>query len=115
MPLLAIASAVSRTTFSFSPLHANLFQLFHPMGGVLAKPLSSASPSEGAIANSIITNNIRAVEKPKRIASIPFKPRRGSNSVLGHSNSLLRGVPPPPPGYSGRKFLVFNSLQGVGG
>jgi hypothetical protein len=47
MPLLAIASAVSRTTFSFSPLHAYLFQLFQPIGGVFAKPLSSALPTMG--------------------------------------------------------------------
>jgi hypothetical protein len=47
MPLLAMASAVERTTASFSPLQAYLFQLFQPMGGVLASPLSSVYPAAG--------------------------------------------------------------------
>src|SRR5260370_42648784 len=98
-------SAVSPPPFSLSPLHANLFQLFHPMGGVLARPLSSARPKEGAIANNIITDNIRTTEKPKRIASIPFKPRNVSNPGLGHSTSLLGG--PLPPGYFGRKVIFI--------
>src|ERR1700728_4074676 len=42
MPLVAMASAVARTTCSFRPLQANLFQLFQPIGGVRATPLSRA-------------------------------------------------------------------------
>src|ERR1700722_4072232 len=38
MPFDAIASAIPRTALS-STLRWNLFQLFHPMGGVLANPL----------------------------------------------------------------------------
>jgi hypothetical protein len=34
-----MASAISRTTLSFT-WPRNLFQLFHPIGGVLASPLS---------------------------------------------------------------------------
>jgi hypothetical protein len=52
-----------------------LFQLFHPMGGVLARPLSSASPKDGAIANTIIASSIRTAEELKRIAITPSKPR----------------------------------------
>src|SRR5579884_3430640 len=33
MPVVTIASAISRMSFSLT-LHWNLFQLFHPMGGV---------------------------------------------------------------------------------
>src|SRR5437016_7635856 len=35
-PLLTIASAVCRTRDSSRPLHANAFQLFHPMVGRVA-------------------------------------------------------------------------------
>src|SRR5260370_40909520 len=105
-------SAVSPPPFSLSPLHANLFQLFQPMGGVLAKPLSSARPKEGAIANNIITDNIRTTEKPKRIASIPFKPRNVSNPGLGHSTSLLRGTPSHR-GILGVKFLYSVICRGL--
>ena len=47
MPLVARASAVERTTASFNPLQAYLFQLFQPIGGVLARPLSSVYPAAG--------------------------------------------------------------------
>jgi hypothetical protein len=40
MPLETMASAISRTDLS-STLPANLFQLFQPMGGVLAKPFGA--------------------------------------------------------------------------
>src|SRR6185369_16068683 len=41
MPLVTIASAISLISFSLT-LQANLFQLFQPIGGVLATPLSCA-------------------------------------------------------------------------
>src|SRR6266550_1985255 len=47
MPELTMASAICRIISSLT-LHPNLFQLFHPIGGVLANPLSCAD-SEGAI------------------------------------------------------------------
>src|SRR5919197_6455281 len=40
MPVLTTASAISRISFSLT-LQPNLFQLFQPIGGVLASPLSS--------------------------------------------------------------------------
>jgi hypothetical protein len=45
------------------------------MGGVLARPLSSARPKYGAIANTIIASSIRTAEELKRIAISPSKPR----------------------------------------
>src|SRR6185437_2022694 len=42
MPLDTSASAAWRIRSSLT-LHPNLFQLFHPIGGVFAKPLSSAN------------------------------------------------------------------------
>src|ERR1043165_6063094 len=39
MPLVTIASAISLISFSLT-LQPNLFQLFQPIGGVLARPLS---------------------------------------------------------------------------
>src|ERR1051325_10155790 len=41
MPLVTIASAMSLISFSLT-LQANLFQLFQPIGGGLARPLSCA-------------------------------------------------------------------------
>src|SRR6185369_11313532 len=41
MPLVTIASAISLISFSLT-LQANLFQLFQPIGGVFARPLSCA-------------------------------------------------------------------------
>ena len=46
MPELTIASAASRTTRS-STRSAKWFQLFHPIGGVLASPLSGTSTTAG--------------------------------------------------------------------
>jgi hypothetical protein len=42
MPVETIASAVSRISFS-ETLQPNLFQLFHPIGGVFPSPLSRAA------------------------------------------------------------------------
>src|SRR5258708_2753861 len=111
MPLLAIASAVSRTTFSLSPLQANLFQLFHPMGGVLARPLSSASPEETAIAKNMITNNIRTAEKPKRIVLIPFHIAK-CTEFCSRAFYLVPLRTPPHPGVLG-KVLAFSSLRAL--
>src|SRR5579863_5772723 len=41
MPDLTMASAMPRTSSSLT-LQPNLFQVFHPMGGVSAKPLETA-------------------------------------------------------------------------
>ena len=46
MPFWTIASAVSRTTLS-ETRRANLFQLFQPMGGVLARPFEGTSAADG--------------------------------------------------------------------
>ncbi len=48
-----MASAADLTTSSFT-LHANLFQLFHPIGGVCATPLSEALAriASGALAHT---------------------------------------------------------------
>src|SRR5687767_14979535 len=51
-PLLTRASAVCRTTVSLIPLHANLFQLFQPMGGVRARPSSRARARKGVRTNT---------------------------------------------------------------
>src|SRR5450755_255726 len=48
MPDLTMASAICRIMSSFT-LQPNLFQLFQPMGGVLANDLSWAASSDGAI------------------------------------------------------------------
>src|SRR2546421_9689775 len=45
MPVLTSASAISLINFSLT-LQPNLFQLFQPIGGVRASPLSSARASD---------------------------------------------------------------------
>src|ERR1035441_4959481 len=46
MPLEAMASAIPRTDLS-STLLLNLFQLFQPIGGVLARPLGGIGLKDG--------------------------------------------------------------------
>src|SRR5438445_1287418 len=94
MPFATIASAVSRTTFSLRPLHANLFQLFQPIGGVFASPLSKASAREDPIARDITTSKARTAEDPTRIVIILSKRPDRSKISLGNSNSCFSvGVP----------------------
>src|ERR1039458_4893633 len=53
MPLPAMASAVARTTCSLRPSQANLFQLFQPIGGVRATPLSRACRAGKAMMKAV--------------------------------------------------------------
>src|SRR6202008_866417 len=85
MPLEAIASAVSRTTFSLRPLQPYLFQLFHPIGGVFASPLSSAWQNADATNSSNTTTYLLATESLICITiafslmeSTPFRRRKNS-------------------------------------
>src|SRR5271154_337526 len=111
MPLAAMVSAVARTTFSLRPLQANLFQLFQPMGGVRARPLSSAWAA--AVGSEVIrkksarkTNQFR---EPLRCMQTPFEmvgevyTKRGGEVVskpimhgrlcmMGLGGALRRGV-----------------------
>src|SRR5579872_4956875 len=48
MPLLTMPSAISRTILSLTWLR-NLFQLFQPMGGVLARPLERTGSGLGRV------------------------------------------------------------------
>src|SRR5688500_16895989 len=52
MPLATIASAICRTRVSLI-LHPNVFQLFHPIGGVRATPFSSAAPCRSWATNTV--------------------------------------------------------------
>src|SRR5260370_29414866 len=47
MPLLTMASAISRMSLSLT-LHPNLFQLFHPIGGVSASDADACAEAAGA-------------------------------------------------------------------
>src|SRR5271165_2926184 len=64
MPVRTMESAACLIRSSLT-LQANLFQLFQPMGGVRASPLSSASPS-GAVMLSKIAN-FRIIAKPSSL------------------------------------------------
>src|SRR5450755_704250 len=84
MPLLTMASAISRTILSLTWLR-NLFQLFQPMGGVLAWPL-----------------DLTAVAGMGRDTSAGRGGRAEGTSVEMRANSMTWGWPPrPPPGPPG--------------
>ena len=72
MPLDTIASAIPLTEAS-STLPPNLFQLFQPMGGVLASPLSgrSLSAGSGSGAGGIVAS---LVTLSPTDATVPFRP-----------------------------------------
>src|ERR1700693_1393647 len=60
MPEATIASAICRIRSSLT-LQPNLFQLFHPIGGVLANALSCADSSTGATSTTTSTTRILAL------------------------------------------------------
>src|SRR5882762_6335393 len=68
MPLLTVASAVSRMSFSFTS-QPNLFQLFHPIGVVAA---STPSVLCAAAKPDIIVNRIRNGATLRFITSSPM-------------------------------------------
>src|SRR5437588_614164 len=64
MPVLTSASAISLINFSLT-LQPNLFQLFQPIGGVRASPLSSArARASNALAHA--TNEMRRSQRQRR-------------------------------------------------
>src|ERR1035441_6286457 len=81
MPVLTMASAISRTILSLTWLR-NLFQLFQPMGGVLAMPLY-----------------LTVVVGMGRDTGAGRGGRALGTSVETRANSMTWGWPPgPPPG-----------------
>src|SRR5579864_2685108 len=66
MPDLTIASAIPRTSSSLT-LQANLFQEFHPMGGVSARPLETADSWANAVP---VTENAREERMMDKIADL---------------------------------------------
>src|ERR1017187_415748 len=81
MPVLTMASAISRTILSLTWLW-NLFQLFQPMGGVLEMPLY-----------------LTAVVGMGRETGAGRGGSALGASVETRANSMTRGCPPrPPPG-----------------
>src|ERR1035437_9617753 len=108
MPLDTIASAIARTEAS-STFPANLFQLFQPMGGVLASPLSGRSAragngsGAGGIVASLVVFSATAVTTPLR----PWIVNISSPSLNVPSNTIDR--------CAGRGGLVFAANGGGGG
>src|SRR6266403_4798261 len=63
MPVLTTASAISRISLSLTS-HPNLFQLFHPIGGVAATVADCASAVRGDV---VLTNRASDVSKRNRV------------------------------------------------
>ena len=83
MPLVTIASAIWRISVSLM-LQPKVFQVFQPIGGVRATPLSSACAGRGATTASVVT-----------VASVSARtPRTAANHLLRVRMciSLLRDV-----------------------
>src|ERR1035438_4586596 len=89
MPVLTMASAASRIRLSLT-LHANLFQLFQPIGGVRAKPLSSA--------NKLLPPHIRIVRKNTLLISTCL--------LWGNRAGSHLGEPVSPRGQPARTLIV---------
>src|SRR5690242_12534941 len=82
MPDLTIASAISRTITSLTWLR-NLFQLFQPIGGVLARPFDFT-----------VSVGIGSFSRGPRVG-------RGGKVFDSRANSMICGPPRPPPGPPG--------------
>src|SRR4051812_10283321 len=68
MPLATMASAVSRMSASLT-LHWNLFQLFHPIGGVFASCVNFCALALPAQQTSaMMTDNLRIDERSVEVA-----------------------------------------------
>src|SRR4051812_48030311 len=69
MPLDTMASAVSRMSCSLT-LQPNLFQLFQPIWGVLARPSNFCANAAGDTSNNA-TNPMRAFIRPPGVPNDP--------------------------------------------
>ena len=99
MPDATIASAASRTTFSFTS-QWNLFQLFHPMGGVRASP-SDAVAGPAAAPRTMATARAMGLGMGSGLLPPLF-------SCCRHSNGLKTFWKPRPA--KSLTFAVANSV-----
>src|ERR1035438_4444439 len=86
MPLLAMASAISRTFLS-STRPANLFQLFQPIGGVSARPLggSGFTAASGLCVGNRSAGIAAAAETFLYTGGVPRPPRPPTPEIVSPS------------------------------
>src|SRR5215813_2871233 len=101
MPEATIASAVARTVSSFT-LHANLFQLFQPIGGVSASPFgplltascvvsarAGARSKFAASTNRTINFATRAIPLPRFGSALALALPSGDANSRGENHGSL--------------------------
>ena len=76
MPLAAIASAISRMSFALTS-QPKWFQLFHPIGGVRARPLSWRAAVRVAATESAETAARDAIDTARRTSVGTIAPGGG--------------------------------------
>src|SRR5271157_3448696 len=87
MPLATMASADSRITLSLT-LHAKWFQLFQPIGGVRARPVSCADADTGA--PPTMRTAAKAMPRQREMVLISLPPSLGSAAIQsGRCDSLF--------------------------
>src|SRR3954471_19466169 len=96
MPDLTIASAMPRTSSSLT-LHPNLFQVFHPIGGVRASPFEvsdcaseTAVNSEHRVADRHKSFLILLVEDSRQLYQKNASGRRNSQAFDGREPESTR-------------------------
>src|SRR5215471_5923414 len=106
MPLVTMASAISRTILSLTWLR-NLFQLFQPIGGVLPKPLDFTA----AVGAASVTGAGRGGSGAGDSVDT-----RDSSSTVGGGGAFFcaaPGAPPRPPNAGSVIFIFVPSIAAV--
>src|SRR4051812_34103640 len=93
MPLVAMASAIARTSAAVI-LPAKWFQLFQPIGGVMARPLAgTGATAAGAAASLAPTNPVaEAAMAARKVATTRRARGRGTAAALGAKRSMVNGI-----------------------
>ena len=99
MPLLTMASAISRTILSLTWLR-NLFQLFQPIGGVLARPFDFTGSGIGSETGAGRGGSGLGVSVETRLNSTtcgwpPRPPREAAGGGALRERDLGPGPAPP--------------------
>src|ERR1019366_3922537 len=112
MPLETMASAACLIRSSLT-LQENLFQLFQPMGGVRANPLSRArnSPAATRKPSAAIPKAARTMRTfvsmslDYHIAARSWRSGRPMHYIVVHKDGRVHGrrAPNPPPAMSGKR------------
>src|ERR1041384_222408 len=104
MPDVTMASAISRTILSLTWLR-NLFQLFQPIGGVLARPLDFTAAA-GA-------GRVTGAGRGGRGAGGSVDTRESSSTTGAGGAFFCAAAPPRPPNAGSVSFILVPSTVPV--